>query len=333
MIIAIAHTKIGQKADYAYRAFEEGAKAHGDSCVHITSHDDIKKIKDCDIVFQVAYPFLAHKYVFCDEFGFGKSPIPPENVYSQVNTFRLSVFDEAIKYRKRLLSIDSALLGFKRETLDSYYQISFDSIKGLGKYYNENSPSDRFEKLNIEVKPWRKNGNHILTHGQVLYGVGSQHVDINKWMKKFIVNYFESPNRKIKKHFFRGHPNAQHSLKSDQKVQRMVSFSKDTLEADFTNCWCSVTFCSHIIAESIVRGIPCISCSKTSMGYPLFHSDNPIEDCMNPPMPDRQQWLNDIAYTQWHTDEIKDGTAWAHYRQHALKTADVDWDKHIQLAI
>jgi hypothetical protein len=29
-------------------------------------------------------------------------------------------------------------------------------------------------------------------------------------------------------------------------------------------------------------------------------------------MPPREQWLNDLAYTQWTLEELKSGEAWKH---------------------
>ena len=51
-------------------------------------------------------------------------------------------------------------------------------------------PSDRWNKLNIDLKEWRKNNdnNHIIICGQIPWDASNQHIDINKWL-------FETSNK------------------------------------------------------------------------------------------------------------------------------------------
>jgi hypothetical protein len=44
------------------------------------------------------------------------------------------------------------------------------------------------------------------------------------------------------------------------------------------------------------------------MSYDVANTNyNNIE---NPKMPDRQQWVNKLAFTEWWPDEIEQGTPW-----------------------
>ena len=331
MKIIIAHTKEGENAEFVYKAFEAGALSHGDTCVHVEHLRDLHKIRDADVVFQVSYPFIAHRYVFCDEFGNRRPNIEDRLTRSPINDFRVGVFEEAIKNKKRLLSLDSGLLNFRRRENKNYYQISFDSIKNLGKYYNQNSPADRFNALDIEIKPWKKDGGKdLLVFGQVYFGVGSQHVDIRKWQKIWMLEYLTKKGRRPIT--FSGHPNNPEEYKNDTKLgkTRVIKFSKSKhFKDDFQNSVLAMTFCSHVIAECVVEGLPTYCYSKTSMGWPLFGATT-VEEALTPKFPDREQWLYDMAYTQWHTQELENGTAWAHYRPHALKTEDVNWEGMLQ---
>jgi hypothetical protein len=36
-------------------------------------------------------------------------------------------------------------------------------------------------------------------------------------------------------------------------------------------------------------------------------------------MPERQQWANWLAYTEWSTDEIKEGLPWKRIRERLLE--------------
>ena len=37
-----------------------------------------------------------------------------------------------------------------------------------------------------------------------------------------------------------------------------------------------------------------------------------------PEMPDRQQWLNDLGYSHWNLNEIKNGEYWIRVRKQIL---------------
>lgn len=330
MKVIIAHTKVGEHADFVYSALEKGCKAHGDTVQHIHSVPEVRHIADADVVMQVSYPFIAHKYVFCDEYDY--CPASSSDVRSPINHFRMEVFEAAVRNKKRLLSLDSGLLNFVRRSNKNYYQLSYDSIKNLGKFYNYNSPSDRFDELGIEIKPWKTdNVGNVVVFGQVRYGVGSQHVDVRSWMRAWMCQYLEIEHPNRHPILFRGHPNNPNEYRTEKigKLKRIKFSSAANFKKDLLKAACAVTFCSHVIAETVVEGIPSFCYSKTSMGYPLFMA-NSMDDILNLKFPEREQWLYDMAYTQWYTTELENGVAWNHYRPHALKIEDVDWDAMVK---
>lgn len=311
--IAICHTKNGDNAKYVNKAFKMGLAACGDQAYEVKNNNDYKFIDKCDAIFMISYPFLTTKgYKFCDEYGdqklsaFKHAALSPSQI-------RLDVFKRACKNHIRAICLDSGVMHFsKRPGLvrTNYYQMGYDCIKGLGQYYNKKSPPDRFKKLGLKVKPWRSNGDHILLVGQVRFGVGSQHIDIYKWYHMALNEIRQYTDRPV---IFRAHPNdIRHSrIYQDQSFD--VKYSKHhDLASDLKNAWCTVSFSSHAAVESIMKGVPCISCSKLSMTYP--ETAAPISQIENPPIFSREQFLYNLAYTQWHPNEIAEGKAWGHLR-------------------
>jgi hypothetical protein len=64
--------------------------------------------------------------------------------------------------------------------------------------------------------------------------------------------------------------------------------------------------------ESVINGIP-VFVSESSLCYDVGnHSLTTIE---NPVMPERQQWANKLAYTEWTVPEIREGLPWQRIRQ------------------
>ena len=89
-----------------------------------------------------------------------------------------------------------------------------------------------------------------------------------------------------------------------------------------------VAYNSNTLTQSVLEGIPSFCFDPASMAAPvclkpkvlghqnLFHWSTDPESFL-PSDKARGQWLNDLAYTQWTLDEIKNGAAWEHLK-HAI---------------
>ena len=55
---------------------------------------------------------------------------------------------------------------------------------------------------------------------------------------------------------------------------------------------------------TVLEGIP-VFVGPCSLAYDVGNTD--LSKINNPSKPDRQQWLNDLAYTEWTTKEISEG--------------------------
>lgn len=307
--IGICHTKTGLPAKNVYAAWESSALKHGDTYAHIYSISDLVKEKP-DVLICLSYPqfdnrteVLIHEHTNLEN--------RPPNFPSPVSEFRRQVIKYANENKIRMIFIDSGVIGCSRNRDGNpyeYYQVGYDCIKGLGAYYNEGMPSDRFEKLNVEVNDWRDPNNHVLLFGQLRFGIGSQFVDIFAWYRQCL-RILSSQGFRT---YYLEHPNVLEPFRHEKFKTVIINKRECKYENDIG---VAITFSTNACVDAILNGIPTICCSRLSPAYKVC--SNSLEDLKNPKTFDRQAFLNDIAYTQWQTQEMTSGDCWEHLRKYA----------------
>lgn len=174
---------------------------------------------------------------------------------------------------------------------DNHYAAGLNGLNGRADFRNDDSPSDRWEKLGVELKPWRTEGRHLLLCGQVPQDASVDHIDIQEWLLH-ISGLFTKPV------IYRPHPLGPQDMLSNCKP------SRGSLDDDLKDCWAVITFNSNVAVEAIIKGVPAFAFDEGSMAWDVA---NQIQ---NPP--DRTQWAHNLAYTQWTPDEMRSGETWKH---------------------
>jgi hypothetical protein len=182
-----------------------------------------------------------------------------------------------------------------------HYAAGFNGLNGRADFRNLGMPDDRLKMLSVDVKPWRKDGNHILLCGQVPWDASVDNVDYPSWLHFTAGQIKHRSNRPV---IFRPHPQAKMSLAGCEPSR------KATLLEDLENCWAVVTFNSNSSVESIIEGVPAFTFDVGAMAKGV--ANHWLDQLESPQMPDRHQWLADLAYAQWTLDEMRSGAAWAH---------------------
>lgn len=178
------------------------------------------------------------------------------------------------------------------DTESNYYAVGLNGLNGRAEFRNEASPPDRFRELALQVKPWRKNGNHVLICGQVPWDASVDNINFKQWQRETVEKLKGLTNRKL---VFRQHP----------KLALVRPLSED-----LKDCWAAVTFNSNTAVEAAIEGIPVFVDDEGTMAGPVANWF--LSDIENPKMPDREQWLYDLAYTQWKPREMREGKTWRH---------------------
>ena len=195
--------------------------------------------------------------------------------------------------------------GIKRGTT---WKAGLNGINRDGNLGPSGNNNNRARSLGLELKPWRKTGDYILICGQ--------HDKSLQWanmppMSKWIMHTIETIQLYSDKPIlFRPHPRcplldieSQYKNVYRQQPKKLLN-TYDDFDMSFNNIWATVNWSSNPGIHSVINGVP-IFTGPSSLAWPV--SNTGTETIENPTMPDRQQWLNDYAHTEYTVDEIKQG--------------------------
>ena len=82
------------------------------------------------------------------------------------------------------------------------------------------------------------------------------------------------------------------------------------------NAWATVAFSSGASVDSVLSGVPSISCDPGSFAWEVTRHD--CKDIETAFMPDRTKWLEKLACIDWSLDELSSGTPWGALRAQLL---------------
>jgi hypothetical protein len=242
-----------------------------------------------------------HGYRECDVavvFGIRKEAVP-------ASWSRGKIIAEHHRRGKRVVVIDTGYV--KR---DRYFMVGFDGLNGRADFRNGDVPNDRWEALNVPLRPWRIEGEHIVVAGQIPHDAACQHIDFRGWVKSVISEIEDRTKRTV---IFRPHP------LFDPNGYGVMGVEKSTrpLRDDLVNAHCVVTFNSNTAVDAVIAGIPAFCFDKGSMAVRVGNHN--LDDIENPMTPDRRGWAHSLAYCQWRADEMAEGLAWRHLRDGAME--------------
>jgi len=180
---------------------------------------------------------------------------------------------------------------------DTHYACGLGDGGGFADYKNANSPGDRWERLGVNLRPWRQDGEHWLVLGQVPWDTSVQNEGYERRVQEIVHLLENSQKRPVR---LRKHP-------------AVVGKAKPLVE-DLRNCWATIALCSTAGVDSVIEGVPHIPLRRRSMVASLVQQWTLDE----PPMPDRTQWAHNLAYTQWTLDEMREGLPFQHLTKELL---------------
>lgn len=178
-----------------------------------------------------------------------------------------------------------------------------------GCYYNISSSDNiRSSSLELKLKPWRTAGEFILLCGQHDKSLQWRNMpSMSNWVIKTVDTIRQYTDRPI---IFRPHPRCKldHIERSLKNVYRqepvMLANTYDSYDLKFDNIWATVSWSSNPGPQSIIQGVPTFV-GPGSLAYEVSNTD--FKHIENPSMPERQQWLNDYAWTEFTVEEIAKG--------------------------
>ena len=204
------------------------------------------------------------------------------------------------------------------------WRCGINGITGDAYHGPTGNSDDRFKMFQLELKPWREQKGHIVICGQ--------HDDSAQWqthnsqpVAKWIYNTVESWRAEDQSSTFliRPHPRNSFSWSELGPPDRLgwSTFSSpkkiDGTYDDFDfekvleDAKLVINFNSNPAIEAVLAGVP-IMTHTSSRCWPVANPINYVEEYKKP---DRQQWANDLCYTEWTEDEIKTGLPFKRIRQ------------------
>src|SRR5210317_385672 len=216
-----------------------------------------------------------------------------------------AIWERAMAQSKPVVVLEVG--GIKRGTT---WKVGLNGINRDAFFGDAGNDSRRSDLLNLRLKPWRTSGEYILICGQ--------HDKSLQWQgMPRMSNWFLNTYDEIRKHtdrpiIFRPHPRCrlEHIERGLKHVYRQepqhVTNTYDDFDMGFDNVWATISYSSNPGIHSIIEGVPAFV-STHSLAYPAGNDINFLHDIEQPVTPDRTQWLNDYAHTEYTIEEIESG--------------------------
>lgn len=200
--------------------------------------------------------------------------------------------------------------GLKRN--DSF-KIGINGINRDADFANQEFDEKRWPLFGHTLKPWNPTGDIIVICGQ--HDASEQWKGLPRmslWIEKQINEIRKYTTRPI---LVRPHPRNVIQFKENKFSNVKVRLPKrdyttydDTdFRATLERTWAVVNHSSNPAMEAVIRGIP-VFVSESSLCHDVGNIN--LSEINTPAMPNRHNWANKLAYTEWFPDEIEKGLPW-----------------------
>lgn len=252
--------------------------------------------------------------------------VAPNQPITPHGDLRKRVIDNQIARGRFVISADSNLFLYANTSNPFHYlRYSFNGIfPSTGIYCDSNIDPDRWKKisknLNLNLKDYRKNGNHILLCLQRNSGWSMGDVDSQEWALKTIEEIRKYSDRPIVIRLHPGDKETKRIVKAGPPLCKIkfdygITLSQnENIIDDLKNCWAAVNHNSSPVVGAAIEGVPVfVTNSENSQCKDIANTD--LSLIANPQLLDRQQWIERISMFHWNFDELKSGECWNHMRQ------------------
>jgi hypothetical protein len=230
------------------------------------------------------------------------------------NLYRKKIIDNQIANKKHILTVDGNIFNYLVKGV--YFRYSIDGVfANTGYYFDNIIDPNRWDaiknKINYDLKPWRKNGDHIVILMQKDSGWTIGENNNVEWCSSTIDEIRKYTDRKI---VVRTHPsdvNVKEKYKILSRSKKVTISNTKDIRDDLKDAWCSISYNSSPGAVSAIEGIPVFIMDKDyrkSHAHQVGNID--ISKIETPLMPERREWIQRIAMSHFSIDDIKKGLLW-----------------------
>lgn len=215
-----------------------------------------------------------------------------------------TIWEQAQQNKKPIIVLEVG--GLQRNIT---WKVGLNGINRDAYFGPKGNDDTRAKKLGLTCKPWKDNKN-----GPIV--IACQHAYSHQWKnKKPIPTWVYDTAMEIRDYtdrqiVIRPHPRCriqgiEHYVKDVilQYPKKLVG-TYDDFDFHVDDAYAIVNWSSNPATHAIINGIPAFV-GPSSLAYDVANID--LKDINNPIKPDRTQWLNDLAHTEWTVEEIKQG--------------------------
>ena len=190
------------------------------------------------------------------------------------------------------------------------WKVGLNGINRDGYFGDGGNDRTRADSLGLVCKPWRSDGDFILICGQHDRSWQWRNMPpMSNWVMQTIEEIQKHTDRPI---LFRPHPRCplphiEHEFKNVRRQDpQHIRGSYDDFDMSFRNVHATISYSSNPGIHSVLEGVPAFV-GPASLAYDAANDIDFLHDIENPLKPDRQQWLNDYAWTEFTVEEISQG--------------------------
>jgi hypothetical protein len=236
---------------------------------------------------------------------------------------RKQVYDQQLANKKHTIIIDSNLFLYADPgNTKRYLRYSMNGVFPTTANYFWDKPDPRrwesiSKNLNLDLKPVRQSGKHILICCQRNGGWSMGGLEVMDWLRQTVKRLNKFTDRPI---VVRGHPGDKKApgyLRLPKKWTNVRISKNEHIKQDFKNCWAVITYNSSPGVAAAIEGIPVFVTDpvpEVSQAFDICNTE--IRKIERPRLPDRQRWIEKISMCHWNFDELKSGEAWRHMRRY-----------------
>lgn len=176
----------------------------------------------------------------------------------------------------------------------TYHRITKNNVQNFGPIIDR--PSDRLDKLNLQLTKFRRQGSKILIAPPSQKLLNLYDINLEQWLINVQQEIRQYSDREIVVRLKQG---------------RSVRQSTDTMEMALADdVFCLVTFSSIAAGEALLCGKPAITLGPNAAAPLCSQSLSAIENPRIPTLDEVAAWCRHISYCQFTEPEMRDGTAW-----------------------
>jgi hypothetical protein len=227
-------------------------------------------------------------------------------------------------FKKRnipLVFVDSNILNYAKPEHE-WHRYSVNTVyPDTGIYFFNELDTTKWAKYsgwhNVQLQPWRQQGNHILILCQRPQGWNMIGTVQNDWLDQTIGRIRQYSRRPIVVRLHPGDGTKQEQItRLNNKYQGTISVSsKSNIREELINCWCAIGYNSTPNAVAAIQGIP-VYVEDPARSWAADVAFNDLSQIENPPLPDREIWSHKIANIHWSNEEVRTGKLWAGIRNY-----------------